>query len=325
MSKVFGQRRGFLIGIVVALVVLGILGSLVLSMTGRSLPAYAPLVQPEQEAQRYAGEANMAYALATAAPIMDGLVQPGEQPVDDQPIVAGQDRLIIRNGNVQITVDDIPTKLAQITALAGEYGGWVVTSNSSTNGGNEPRVTNGTITIRVLAQHFDAALGRIKTDVHEVNSEAVSGQDVTQDYVDAVSRVANLEAAERQLQVILEDARRTEDVLQVFNELTRIRGEIESLRGQILYYEEASAYSAIVVTLYATPITPPVEPVEVTGWQPLAIARDAAQALVNVLQGLANGLIVVLVFVMPLALLVGVPVWVARRIARRRRVASAAG
>lgn len=323
MSAVMEQRkrnkRFVVIGIVLSIIsVVSILSAFGTQM-GNIMSS--PVVS--QEAQRFAGEADVLYA-ATAAPAM-AAAPPGAQPVEnEQEVAAEQDRLIIRNGNVQITVDEIPEKLAQITALAGEYGGWVVTSNSSTSGGDEPRVTSGSITIRMLAEHFDTVLTRIKTDVHEVNSEGVSGQDVTQDYVDAVSRVANLEAAERQLQVILEDANRTEDVLQVFDQLTRIRGEIESLRGQILYFEQASAYSAIVVTLYATPIVPPVEPVEVSGWQPLAIARDAAQALVNLLQGLANGLIFVLVFVLPLVLLVGIPVWIARRVLRRRAATNTA-
>jgi hypothetical protein len=238
------------------------------------------------------------------------------QPADVSP---DQDRLVIRSASLSITIDDVPARMNLINALATELGGWVVSANSSTTVVNgEPRVTSGTMAIRVLAEQFDAALTHIKSEVERVNSETITGEDVTGQYVDMASRVRNLEAAETQLSEILEGAETAEDIMQIFNELTRIRGEIETIRGQMQYFEQAAAHSLINISLSATPIEVQVEPVEVAGWRPLETVRDAAQLLVNVLQGLINIVIFAGVFILPLLLVVAIPAWFIRRWLRRR-------
>lgn len=231
-----------------------------------------------------------------------------------------QDRVVLKNAVMTIVVDDVDAKIAEITALASEYAGWVVNAQvSRTRVGEENRVSYGTITIRVDANQLDAVLARIKQNVSNVEAESVTGQDVTQDYVDLSGQVANLEAAERQLQAIMNDASKTEDVLSVYNELVRVRGEIETLRGRLNYYDEASRTSSIQVTLRPTPV---IQPVEIAGWRPLETARDAFQTLVNVLQGAADVVITVAIVGIPLGVALLIPVLVLRRL--RQRTARAA-
>ena len=249
----------------------------------------------------------------------------GGQDVDDvlvaqqesQPL---QERVVLKSAVLTIVVDDVDAKVAEISALATQYAGWVVNAQvNRTRVGEESRVSYGTITIRVDAGRLDEALALIKEGVHEVESEAVTGQDVTQDYVDLTGRVANLEAAERQLQEIMSSASKTEDVLSVYNELVRVRGEIETIRGRLTYYDEASSTSSIQITLRPTPV---IQPVEIGGWQPLETARDAFQTLINLLQGAADVVITVAIIGLPLGIVLLIPVLVLRR---RRRTAQAAG
>jgi hypothetical protein len=305
------KRRIVLMGLFLILVIIGI----VVFMSGcepavgnvySSLDAPAP-IQVERVNQ------DVVFAVATSAP-GTAAVPPGVN--QQRQVIDTQERLIVRNASLNLTLADPAAKIDEIEALAAELGGWVVSANLNTSGmGDEQRVTSANINIRVEAARLDEALDRIKTGVDVVNAESVTGEDVTAQYVDMRSRVANLEAAEQQLQTILEGARRTEDVLAVFDQLTRIRGEIESLRGQMQYFEQASSFSAIQVQLIATPITPPIE---VGGWRPLDTVSGAAQALVNVLQGGANLLIILTVFALPLLLIVGLPLWFIVRTLRRR-------
>lgn len=242
---------------------------------------------------------------------MDG-IDP-EIPVD--PV----ERVVLRNAVLTLVVDDVDAKVAEITALAGEFGGWVVNAQvSRAPYGDEIRVSSGTITIRVDANRLDQALALIKDGVHEVRSESVTGQDVTQDYVDLSSQVANLEAAEKQLQEIMSRAEKTEDVLNVYNQLVNVRGQIETMRGRLRYYDEAATYSSIQVTLSPTPI---IQPVEIAGWRPLETARNAFQALLDLLRGAADVAITVVVFGLPLVVVAVIPVW----FIRRRRVTRMAG
>ncbi|MBK8824507.1 MAG: DUF4349 domain-containing protein [Anaerolineales bacterium] len=49
----------------------------------------------------------------------------------------------------------------------------------------------------------------------------------------------------------METATDTEDVVNIFNQLVYYREQIELVKGQIKYYEEAAALSAISVTIIA--------------------------------------------------------------------------
>ena len=237
--------------------------------------------------------------------------------IAEQPV---QERVVIKNANLLLVVEDPDAKLLEINTLADEFGGWVVSANTQRGDGeDDARVTSASITIRVLADRLDEALARIKNGAQSVESETVTGQDVTQEYIDLSSRLTNLQAAEVQLQEIMESASETEDVLSIYNELVRIRGEIEATRGQIRYYEESAAYSSIQVTLLPSQLA---RPVEIAGWRPLDTARDAFQILVNVLRFAVDLAIVVVVLVVPLLIVFGLPSWfIYRRYRRSRRPA----
>ena len=47
----------------------------------------------------------------------------------------------------------------------------------------------------------------------------------------------------------MDDARRTEDVLAVYNQLVYINEQAETIRGQLKYFSESAAFSAIALNL----------------------------------------------------------------------------
>jgi hypothetical protein len=235
------------------------------------------------------------------------------EPADDQR--TAQDRIILKSASLQIVVDDAAASLTSIAQMAADLGGWVV--NSSTSQvllASGDKVARGNITVRVPAAKLDDAMNRIKSGAGTVNSESVSGQDVTQQYVDLTSRLKNLQAAEEQLRSIMTDARKTEDVLNVYDQLVKVRGDIETTKGQIQYYDEASAYSSIAVDVTPKAIETPIQ---IAGWSPGRTAQDALSTLVNALHFIADLLITFALLVLPLALLAGIPLYVLYRLARR--------
>ncbi len=237
----------------------------------------------------------------------DGIVnepfQQAEQQSNDQDV----QRIVLKNAVLVIVVDDVDGKMQGISSLSSGFGGWIVSANTTRaniNGKNQ--VQSASITIRVPANRLDEALAQIKTGVGTVQSENVTGQDVTQDYIDLSSQLTNLQAAEKQLQSIMDNAHKTDDVLAVYSQLVSVRGQIETIQGRIRFYDESSSFASIQVTVLATPM---VQPVEIGGWRPLETARNAFQALVNLLQDAADVVISVAVFGLPLLVFVGVPVW----------------
>jgi hypothetical protein len=135
-------------------------------------------------------------------------------------------------------------------------------------------------------------------------SESVEGQDVTKEYTDLKSRLSNAEKTEKKLTEIMEDATKTEDVLAVYNQLIQVQEQIEILKGQIQYYEEASSLSSIQVTLRSEAS---IVPITIGGWKPQGIARDAVQALIDTLKGIANVTIWLVIFCLPISILITIP------------------
>jgi hypothetical protein len=230
-------------------------------------------------------------------------------------------RIVITNASLSIVVDDPAKTMDFITNLANSMQGYVVSSNlyktTSSDGTEHPAAT---ITIRVPAASMNSAMSQIKGQVKDpgtdIRSENISGQDVTKEYTDLQSQLTNLQQAEKQLQSIMDSATKVDDVLNVFNQLTSIQSQIQVLQGQIKYYQEASALSAISVDIAATSS---VAPVTIAGWQPVGVARDAVQTMINGMQVIANVVIWGALFCLPIFIVIGVPLWLIFYFVRRWR------
>jgi hypothetical protein len=215
--------------------------------------------------------------------------------------------------------------MSRIGKLADELGGYVVSSNLSQSyyGPNSIEVPDVAMVIRVPVERLDEALERIKETAVKVNYENTSGVDVTSEYVDLQSRLSAKEAAEQKLLEILEDATRTEDVLAVYNQLQLIQTEIESLKGQIKYYEQSAALSSISIRLIAEEGT---QPITFEPWRPAGAVNEAVENLVAFLQNFVDFLINFVIFVLPALILIAIPVLLVflggRALFRRFRKAS---
>lgn len=224
----------------------------------------------------------------------------------------GVDRIVITNVDLSIIVNDPQKKMEEIARLSERMGGYVVSSNMyQTTMENALVVPEGSINVRIPAKDLDAAMEFIKKDAVEVQYENRNGQDVTDQYVDLQSRLKAKLAAETKLYQILDKAETAEDTLMVFNQLTSVQSEIEVLKGQINYYDTASSLSSVNVRLIADES---IQPIEVGGWKPQGVAKEAIQQLIKFFQGFVDFLIWVFIFILPVLLLIILVLWVVWRV-----------
>lgn len=216
------------------------------------------------------------------------------------------ERMVIRNADLSIVVKNPSQMMGEISRLAADMGGYVVSSNlSQVEMDRGLEVPRARITIRVPSEKLDQALRDIKAGAGRVLSESVSGQDVTREYTDLQSRLRHLENTERKLTEIMNEATDTEDVMRVYNRLVDVQQEIEMVKGQMQYYEQSARLSSISVTIQANEA---VQPLEIGGWQPVGVAKNALQALINTLQFLGDAAIWLGLFVLPVLLILYFPV-----------------
>jgi hypothetical protein len=286
---------------------------LALAVAGCSYQRATPMAEYETAVERKA-----VIEAGSEAPSL-----PGERASGSASDVANDvtiERLIIRNASLDLIVPDTEAALAEINDVVDELDGYVVESNVY----QYQEGLQAHLTLRIPAEKLDLALERFRGLATEVRSETISGQDVTQEYVDLQSYLRNREAVQARLLEYLEEAKTTEDALAVDTQLRQIEAEIEQTKGRIQYLEQSAAMSQVTLTL-----TPDVlaQPIEVGGWHPQGTLKDAVQTLVRVLQFLVDAAIVIVVLVLPVLLVIAAPVvgliFLVRAIVRRRRARKA--
>ncbi len=279
-----------------------IIATLILSACG----GMARSVESQQLFDKGVGGSGSPMEMPASAPEMGAFDQVSVSNDSSVP-AAATNRIVIKNANLAIVVADVKGRMKNIQGMAQQMGGFVVSSNqykAYTN--NNVEVPEAQIVIRVPAEKLDIALEQIKKDAVDVQSETVSGQDVTSEYVDLQSRLMNLEAAEAQLDEILKKTTDTTDVVSIFNQLVSYREQIEVIKGQIKYYDESSSLSAISVQIIAEET---VQPLVIGKWQPKGVALEAIQDLINFLKDFAEFLIRFVIFTLPVWIVIGIPLY----------------
>ena len=278
--------------------------------------ASSPEVVVYDEALSYAPAleetAGEAVPLATAPAFRTVAESAGQEfsLVQDIP----QSRLIIRTADMSIVVKDTEEAMATITQMVEENGGWVVSSSVFQYSEN---AKTGNMTVRIPAEGFQSALDAIRGMSVEVTRLSTSGQDVTEEFVDLSARLENLEATAERVRAFLDEAETVEEALAVNQELSRLEGEIEAMKGRLQYLEQSAAFSTISIDLTPDELS---QPIEVGGWQPQGVIRNAIEALISALQALVNVLIWLVIFLLPILLIITIPLWLIVWVIRRRRV-----
>ena len=274
---------------------------------------------------------EMSYEMPPEAPASEGYAEDfamEQEAVESQrgfvsgtgDVDAAVDRMVIYNADMEIAVENPEDAMKAVIKMAVDAGGFVVSSHLSRTyfeGGNLPRAN---LTVRVPAGQLDSIMSAIRdlTPVpsEDVIYENVSGQDVTAEYTDLESRLRNLEAAEQALLELMEQAQDPEDVLNVFDELTDYRGEIEIVKGRMRYLEESAALSAISLSIIPKES---LQPIEIIGWKPEGTVRDAVEALIRAGQFVVDAAIWFGIFCLPFLIPLGIGVYILVRILRKRK------
>lgn len=226
-------------------------------------------------------------------------------------------RKIIKNADFILEVEDVDIGLSRLGDSAAQFGGYVL--ETKTDASQETYKT-GLLRMAVPSDRFESMLQRVREGARRVLSEQASGVDVTGEFVDAQSQIANLEATQARLRAFLDKATTVEEALSVNAELTNIEGQIGQLKGRLQFLSQRAAYSTITVQLRpvagATPAPNPA-----AAWDASEVAEGAYRTLATIVQALATVAIWLAVVGLPLML----PLLVVALVMRAMRRRSATG
>ena len=221
---------------------------------------------------------------------------------------------VIRTGTISLEVEDAQAAQDKVVGLAFRLGGFVGGNNF---GGSEKEGYRATIVLRLPNARLDEALRALR-DVGKVTSISVSSEDVSQRWVELEAQIRNKQAEEAMLLQFMKQVRSLSDILTYERELTRVRGEIESARGQLNYLADQVALSTLTVNVTQKPS--PVAPAP-QQWKLSTTAKIAWRTTMRVLGGMARAglwLGVTAVIWIPVLFELSLPVWVPDVLRRRR-------
>ncbi len=254
----------------------------------------------------------VACAKAQPSVSVEGLPYPAEKVVEvfvperEEVVVTGvgvtEERMIVRNGEMSLVVEDVVAARDEVAQLALRFNGYVVSSRIS----GEEQEMRGYISIRVPDDQFEQALAGLRELAVRVTSESTSSRDVTEEYIDLEARIKNAEATESQYLALLEKAREVEDILRIYDSLSRVRNEIEQIKGRMQYLERTSSMSLVSVNLEPEATA---KPLARAGWSVLEVLKSAVRGIVIFGQWLGTAAIWLLIFSPVWGAIVGIIYW----------------
>ena len=141
-------------------------------------------------------------------------------------------RKIVMDWSLDLEVEDFDAAWQEIERIAADYGGYVVSGN--TYGKADSPKRDGHISIRVAADRARQAVEEISA-LGELQSNDFSSQDVTGEYYDIAARLSALETQEQRLLELYGQAVSVPEMLEIEDQLTDVRAQIESLQGTLNY------------------------------------------------------------------------------------------
>ena len=292
-----------------------------------SLQTAKSAVAPDATSDSNSSGSNV--AAAPAEGVMRAGAAPAQAPAPSnaKPASPVAKQLIVTTAAMSVRVADVRAAVEKVRNVAAQTGAQIEnltyeaggpegsgvqpadgSQGSSVVGGSPP---SAQITLRVPAAQLEQA-ERAASALGQVTEQTSAQSDVTAQHVDMAARLRNLRAEEARLRALFSKAGDVSDLLEVEQELSSVRGDIESAQAQLAYLDQQVALSTLAISLSQP--GPIVRPAFGASW---GIADAVTQGVQSAV-ALVRALIVGCITLAPLAALI-LLAWGIVRVVRRVR------
>lgn len=223
-------------------------------------------------------------------------------------------RMIIHNAAISANVKELSVAQEKITQKVKKYNGYIVKSTVYQESESN---SYGKMVVRVPEEHFETFLVEAESEVTKVLEHNVTGEDVTEQYVDLESRLKSKRAVEARLLVFMEKAEKTEDLLKISDDLAKVQEEIEIIVGKMKFLENQTSLSTIEMTLYENKIVvPSIENDDLNTWEKI---KKQFVTSINFLLSIGSSILVLLLGNLPVLIILGVLAFISYSLFKRRK------
>jgi hypothetical protein len=227
-----------------------------------------------------------------------------------------EERLVIQESNLSLLVKDVTDVKNKVIEYAQGNGGYMVSSNVS----NPQDAPTATVVIRVESSKLDEALNYFHSLSIKIVSENLVGRDVTDQYVDIDTRIAQLERTKARFEALLEQAEEISDITNLTQQILSYQNQIDSYKGRQDALEKNAQLAKLTIYLSTDEIALPYAPSET--FRPSVIFKLAVRSLVKTLRGLATMAIWVGVYAAIWVPALGIFIFVKKWLKKRKQQAT---
>jgi uncharacterized coiled-coil protein SlyX len=199
---------------------------------------------------------NMAFN-STESAQTDSMAKPqsGLHPTsasDKLPPTPQVTKKMIYTAKINVTVKDYKTAKTKLEELVQQHDGYMVNSSEKSN-----KAIRGNFTFRIPQTEFDPFIKDIPklTDSAPPSIE-IDGNDVSEEMVDLESRLKAKQAMENRLLDFMKKASKTEDLLDISNQLNLTQEQIEQIKGRLNYLNNKVDFSTVHISMEQTVVSP---------------------------------------------------------------------
>ena len=170
--------------------------------------------------------------------------QPPPPPRTDQQI----EQKIIKEATLKFETDNLENSFNQIQKAASTSKARIINDSE----GKDFATAFRNLTIKVPSQNFDRFISDVSKGVSYFEVKNISAEDVTEQYIDLTSRLKTKKKLEERYLEILKKANKVSEILEIEEQISAIREEIEAKEGQLKYLESRVSESTITIEFYKT-------------------------------------------------------------------------
>jgi len=164
-----------------------------------------------------------------------------------QQLISDTSKKLIKTGDIRFETGNLDGTRKKIIASLTHLGGYVSEENET----NDSYRRGLTLKLRIPAKNFDLLLDSVSGNAVKIDSKNVRVSDVTSQFIDIKTSLANQQLLEKRYQELLKRSDKMSDILQIENKLTEIRTTIDSTQGTLNYLSRQVAYSTLEVNFYS--------------------------------------------------------------------------
>lgn len=291
---------------------------------GESGDRYSVGSEPRQMFAQTESAVMQVNAADSADAVLDNQVEAPQPVAIDGPVlmVGGQpavlqQRKIIFNATIALRVDDLDGAFNQLLHFVEQAGGYIASSQSQGNAGS---ARSSEWVMRIPGGQFSGFTKNV-AGLGEVVTNSMTSQEVTAEFHDLAARIRNKQLEEQRLQQYLDESTaKLEDILKVEREITRVRGDVESMQGRMRVLADLTSLSTVTVRMSeVTEFVPPVLASEPAFGNQIA---STWQSTIDAMSKFGQSVVLLAIKVVPWLVLFGLPgVLILTLISRRFRIA----